>query len=77
MTLVPNPLLNEDQRKVIARDYRMEKGRVSIPVRKALLYYFQKRLRLDVSDEMDEPYETPIVVSNRVEFDAALREAML
>ncbi|MDD9997288.1 MAG: WYL domain-containing protein [Rhodospirillaceae bacterium] len=77
VTLVPNPLLNEDQRKVIARDYRMEKGRVSIPVRKALLYYFQKRLRLDVSDELDEPYETPIVVSNRVEFDAALREAML
>ena len=76
VTLVPNPLLNEDQRKVIARDYRMESGEVSVPVRKALLYYFQKRLRLDVSDELDEPYETPIVISNRAAFDAALREAM-
>ena len=73
VTLVPNPLLNEDQRKVIARDYRMENGKVSISVRKALLYYFQKRLRLDVSDE---PYETPIVISNRAAFNAALREAI-
>lgn len=76
VTVEPNPQLNEDQRKVIARDFRMENGKVSIPVRKAMLYYFQKRLRLDVSDELDEPHETPIIVSNRAEFDAALREAM-
>ena len=54
----------------------MEDGRISVPVRKALLYYFQKRLRLDVSSELDKPHETPIVVSNRAEFDAALAEAM-
>ncbi len=76
VTIMPNPQLNEDQRKVIARDFRMENDRISIPVRKALLYYFQKRLRLDVSGELDEPHETPIVISNRAEFDAALREAM-
>ena len=76
VTLVPNSLLNENQRKVIAQDYRMESGKVSIPVRKALLYYFQQRLRLDVSDELDEPYETPVVISNRAAFDVALREAM-
>lgn len=76
VTVEPNPQLNEDQRKVIARDFRMEHGKASIPVRKAMLYYFQKRLRLDVSGKLDEPHETPIIVSNRAEFDAALREAM-
>jgi len=43
---------------------------------KALLYYFQKRLRLDVGGEQDKPQETPVVVSNRAAFDAALAEAM-
>ena len=76
VTLAPNPALSDAQQRVIAQDYEMEDGRLSIPVRKALLYYFQKRLRLDVSSELDKPHETPIVVSNRMEFDAALAEAM-
>ena len=76
VTLVPNPVLSEMQQRVVAQDYEMEDGRISVPVRKALLYYFQKRLRLDVSSELDKPHETPIVVSNRAEFDAALAEAM-
>ena len=45
-------------------------------VRKALLYYFQKRLRLDVADKLDDPHEMPVVVANRADFDAALGEAM-
>ena len=76
VTLVPNPVLGDAQQRVIAQDYEMDDGRVSVSVRKALLYYFQKRLRLDVSSELDKPHETPIVVSNRAEFDAALAEAM-
>ena len=76
VTLAPNPALSDAQQRVIAQDYEMEDGRISVPVRKALLYYFQKRLRLDVSSELDKPHETPIVVSNRAEFDAALAEAM-
>jgi hypothetical protein len=43
-------------------------------VRKALLYYFQKRLRLDVAGVLDNPRETPVVVANRTEFDSALDE---
>ena len=42
----------------------------------ALLYYFSKRLRLDVADRFDDPREAPVIVENRDEFDAALLEAM-
>lgn len=74
--LVPNPALSEIQRAVIAQDYEMDDDQVAIPVRKALLYYFQKRLRLDLADAVDRPNETPVIVSNRTAFDAALAEAM-
>ena len=72
VVLVPNPKFGENQRKVIAHDYGMHDGSVVIPVRRALLYYFQKRLRLDVAAALDNPNETPVVVNNRQEFDAAL-----
>jgi hypothetical protein len=52
----------------------MEDGRVVVPVRRAMLYYFSKRLRLDLG--AGDPRETPVVVSNREEFDSALSEAM-
>ena len=74
--LSPNPKIGEIQRKVIAQDYGMRDDSVAIPVRQALLYYFRKRLRLDVADVLDDPHETPVVVTNRAEFDAALAEAM-
>lgn len=74
--LMPNPALSEIQRAVIAQDYEMVDEQVAVPVRKALLYYFQKRLRLDVADAVDRPNETPVIVSNRAAFDAALAEAM-
>lgn len=74
--LAPNPVLSEAQKAVIAQDFEMKKHTVKVPVRKALLYYFQKRLRLDVDETLDKPDENPVVVANRVEFDAALEEAM-
>ena len=76
VTLAPNPALGQAQQEVIAQDYEMADGRVAVPVRKALLYYFQKRLRLDVADLVDQPHEIPVIVANRVAFDAALAEAM-
>ena len=76
VTLVPNPILSAPQQDVIAQDYEMRRGKVVIPVRMALLYYFLKRLRLDVADALDRPEEAPVLVSNRAQFDAALKEAM-
>ncbi|MEW8459771.1 MAG: WYL domain-containing protein [Candidatus Thiodiazotropha endolucinida] len=75
VVLEPNPSLNPAQQSVISQDYEMTAGKVSVPVRMALLYYFEKRLRLDVSDYLDRPQETPVIVSNRTEFKAALTEA--
>ncbi len=76
VALAPNPVLSGGQQEIIAQDFGMTGGRAEIPVRMALLYYFQKRLRLDVSDLLDNPHEKPVVVANRTEFDAALAEAM-
>ena len=73
--LIPNPALAETQQRVIATDYGMKDGRVQIPIRKALLYYFKKRLRLDVAEALDRPREAPVTVENMDEFNAALNES--
>jgi hypothetical protein len=67
--------VTSSQRKIIAQDYAMKHGQISVPVRRAMLYYFSKRLRLDVAGQFDDDRETPIIVQNRDEFDVALREA--
>jgi hypothetical protein len=75
VVLTANPALSDSQRAVIEQDYEMVGGTVTVPVRKALLYYFQKRLRLDIADKVDRPQEIPVVVSNASEFASALAEA--
>jgi hypothetical protein len=75
VVLVPNPKLSRNQQNVVAQDYCMEGGKVSIPVRKSFLYYFQKRLRLDVAHILDNPRETPVIVQNEDAFNSAVAEA--
>jgi predicted DNA-binding transcriptional regulator YafY len=74
VALVPNPLLTSVRQAVVAQDFAMVDGKAIVPVRRAMLYYFSKRLRLDLAPS--DPRETPVVVSNRMEFDSALSEAM-
>lgn len=74
--LIPNPLLSEQQQKVISSEYGMADGRLTIHVRHAMLYYFNKRLRLDAAPSLDGPHESPLVVKNRDDFIFALTEAM-
>ena len=74
VVLIPNPALTSGRQEVVAQDFAMVDGRVVVPVRRAMLYYFSKRLRLDLASS--DPRETPVVVSNRGEFDSALSEAM-
>ena len=71
VSLRPNPALSAGQQAAVAWDYDMHDGCVSLSVRKALLYYLKKRLRLDVIT--DSPAETPVVVANREAFEEALR----
>lgn len=70
--LIPNPKLTENQQAVIALDYGMKDGELVIPIRRALLYYFQKRLRLDVAEKLDNPQETPVIIENVDELAKAL-----
>lgn len=74
VVLVPNPVLSPSQQEVVAQDYCMEYGQIAVPVRKALLYYFNKRLRLDVGKVLDQPKETPVVVLNERAFQDVLAE---
>lgn len=72
LRLKPNPKLSKAQQRVIASDYHMEDNELRLRVRKALLYYFNKRLRLDVAEALDRPQEAPIVVANKAAFEKAL-----
>jgi predicted DNA-binding transcriptional regulator YafY len=74
VVLVPNPKLSPPQQKTIELDYGMQNGRCVVRVRRALLYYLDKRLRLDVAEKQDRPKETPIIVANRAEYNQALGE---
>jgi hypothetical protein len=73
--LVPNPKLSQNQQSIVAQDYCMTDGEISISVRRSFLYYFQKRLRIDVARALDDPRETPVVVKNRDAFELGLKEA--
>lgn len=75
VVLEPNPELAEGQRRAIALDYAMSDGKVTVPVRYALLYYFNKRLRLDVGAHLDDPQERPVIVANPTEYGEALAKA--
>ena len=59
----------------MALDYGMTGEKLTVQVRLALLYYFNKRLRLDVAERLDSPRERPVIVANRQEFDSALAKA--
>lgn len=74
VVLKPNDEFSEAQKRTIERDYGMNNGVCIIPVRLALLYYFDKRMRLDVSAEKDRPKERPLVVENQAAYSKMLRE---
>lgn len=71
VVLKPNPSLGQSQQRTVEWDYAMEGGQVTVPVRLAFLYYFDKRLRLDIPS--DRPKERPVVVANEEDFRQALR----
>ncbi|WP_252258598.1 WYL domain-containing protein [Erythrobacter aurantius] len=60
----PHPDLSPNQRRVIELDYGMENGSVTIPVRRALLYYALKRLGLDTDPSARKPQDQQIILLN-------------
>ena len=61
----PNPGLSDSQRQVVALDYGMQGDRVTLRVRRALLYYTIKRLGLDKEGSERAPEQQHIVLLNR------------
>ena len=60
----PHPDLSPNQKRVIELDYGMENGSVTIPVRRAMLYYALKRLGLDTAPSARKPQDQQIVLLN-------------
>lgn len=73
--LEPNPLLSPAQKKAIAMDFSMSNQKLSLSVRQALLFYFNKRMRLDILKFDNDPAQNPVVVVNRAEYEKALQES--
>src|SRR5260370_10204712 len=70
--LIPNPQLSVAQQETVAFDYGMSKDGVRLSVRRALLFYFYKRLGLDNITFDAEPSRNPVVVKNRSGLDDVL-----
>lgn len=60
-----HPALSETQAKVVALDYGMRAGKAKIKVRRALLYYALRRLRLDTPPSARKPQDQQILLLNR------------
>lgn len=75
VVLKPNPKLSDGQQDAVAVEHGMLQRRVEVSLRNAMLYYFEKRMRLDLAEDSHRPQEVPLIIANRDEFDAALRTA--
>ncbi len=64
VVLVPHPRLSEAQRRAVATDYQMENGRLTVSVRRALLFYFQRQYNLRRDATQHPPEEYQVVVEN-------------
>lgn len=77
--IISNPDLSPGQREAIEHDYGMTDGQCILPIRYALLYYFDKRLGADfapsrLKTQLGRTRETPILISNLDDYEAALLE---
>ena len=75
VVLQPNPLLSPSQQEAIAQDYLMSDGRLILSMRRALLFYLNKHLRLDLVRYDPRPANNPLVVQNRQHFDEEMQLA--
>lgn len=62
--LEPDPRLNKAQRALIARDYGMNEGQLTIETRGALVSYVLQQLRVDLPVDSRPPEAQQIVVTN-------------
>jgi predicted DNA-binding transcriptional regulator YafY len=75
VVLKPHPQLNEDQQRVVAKDYGMKSNRLHIPMRSAMLYYFLRRMNLDFEEEKRPTQQQHVVLANPQEVRDSLQKA--
>lgn len=75
LKIAPHPELSDTQKKVIGMDYGMVRGKFELRVRRAFLFYTLKRLGLDTDPSIRRPQDQHIVLLNRSEVEAALKES--
>src|SRR5690606_4771693 len=73
VVLAPNPKLAKGQQQAIALDFGMTAGTVTVPLRLALLPYFDLQMRSGFGIESDISPLSTIIVVNAAEYDEALR----
>ena len=65
LSLVANPNLSNDQRRLVEQDFCMSDGQLTIEVRKALAHYALQRYQAGITElEINEPFKHPIVISS-------------
>lgn len=77
VVLCPNPRLPARLQQIAAADFGMTDGHLTIHVRGAMLYYFSKRLRLDLAQQARDPREVPVIAKNRADLAAAIAQSGL
>ena len=75
--LKPHPKLNDEQKRIVTKDYGMKNDRLRVPMRQALLYYFLKRMNLDFEEEKRPAQEQHVVLVNPEEVRDALEKARI
>lgn len=77
VVLKPHPQLNEDQKRIVSKDYGMKNNRLRVPIRSAMLYYFLRRINLDFEEEKRPAQEQHVVLANGEEVRDALEKARI
>lgn len=75
VAIKPHPMLSDDQQRVVAQDYGMRGGKLTVKVRLALLYYWLRRVGLDPRSPDRAAREQHVVLANSAEVTSALDRA--
>lgn len=67
LVLAPNPKLTDGQRRAVALDYGMKRGRIVLSTRRALAFYVLRQLGLDDPDSA--PRAQHIILVNREQIE--------
>jgi len=67
--LEPDPRLSPDQRQVVATDYGMQDGHLTLPVRARLATYLLQLLNIQTGDPQPDPRAQQVIIANRAEIE--------